>query len=95
MALPSSALWEGRPLTEKRLYVSYALMEAAPTVAEDQNLEEAVRQLGWTEGSGLPVLTPDGARAVGWLTHRDVLRAYNDHLPVADRRSSFRKADHG
>ncbi len=24
MALPSSALWQGRPMTENRLYVAYA-----------------------------------------------------------------------
>ena len=25
MALPSSALWQGRPMTENRLYVAYPL----------------------------------------------------------------------
>jgi len=30
--------------------------------------------------SGLPVVDPDGHRVMGWVTHRDVLRAYNDRL---------------
>ena len=71
------------------------LTEDAPTIAEDQNLEEAVRKLDWTEGSGVPVLTADGQRAIGWLTHRDVLRAYNDHLPVPGPRRTLPPTRHG
>ena len=58
------------------------LAEEVPTVTDDQNLEEAVRALSRTDGSGLPVLTADGARPIGWLTHRDVLRTYNRHRAV-------------
>jgi CIC family chloride channel protein len=61
------------------------LTEDGPTLAADQNLEEAVRALSWTDGAGLPVLTADGARPIGWLTHRDVLRTYN----------RYREAPHG
>jgi CIC family chloride channel protein len=58
------------------------LAEGVPTVTDDQNLEEAVRALSRTDGSGLPVLTADGSRPIGWLTHRDVLRTYNRHRAV-------------
>jgi CIC family chloride channel protein len=54
--------------------------EDAPAVTEDQTLESAIRQLGWTEESGLPVLTSDRQRLTGWLTHRDVLRTYYRNL---------------
>jgi CIC family chloride channel protein len=59
--------------------------EDGPALTEDQNLEAAVRQLGWTEESGLPVLTPDRQRLAGWLNHRDVLRAYHRHLSGSPR----------
>jgi CBS domain-containing protein len=42
-----------------------------------------------TESSGLPVLSDDGMTVVGWLTHRDVLHAYQARLrPATD--STFR-----
>jgi CIC family chloride channel protein len=68
------------------------LVEDGPLLTEDQNLEEAVRQLGWTEESGLPVLRADRERVVGWLTHRDVLRAYHHHLPGTSRARPSRAA---
>jgi CIC family chloride channel protein len=58
------------------------LAEEVPTVTDDQNLEEAVRALSRTDGSGLPVLTADGSRPIGWLSHRDVLRTYSLHRGV-------------
>lgn len=55
------------------------LTDEVPAITDDQNLEEAVRALSWTDGAGLPVLAAQGARPIGWLTHRDVLRTYNLH----------------
>jgi len=72
------------------------LAEDVPTVTEDQNLEEAVRALSWTDGSGLLVLTADGARPIGWLTHRDVLRTYTFHraaVPHGNRPARRKRPD--
>jgi CIC family chloride channel protein len=67
------------------------LTEDVPAITEDQNLEEAARALSWTDGSGLPVMTADGSRLVGWLTHRDVLRTYDRHREAAHGRRPARK----
>jgi chloride channel protein, CIC family len=67
------------------------LTEDVPAITDDQNLEEAVRALSWTDGSGLPVLTADGARLIGWLTHRDVLRTYSLYREAAHRKRPARK----
>jgi chloride channel protein, CIC family len=72
------------------------LIEDVPTVTDDQNLEEAVRALSWTDGAGLPVVTADGARPIGWLTHRDVLRTYTVHRAAPHgKRPAGRKGPHG
>jgi CIC family chloride channel protein len=67
------------------------LAEDSPAVTEDQTLEAAIHQLGWTENAGLPVLTDDRQRLVGWLSHRDVLRAYHRHLSGTHRRQPSRR----
>ncbi|MBI4280106.1 MAG: CBS domain-containing protein [Armatimonadetes bacterium] len=56
------------------------LAREAPALHTDQNLEAALRVLVREGTSGLPVLDPDGRRLAGWLTHRDVLRAYGERL---------------
>jgi CIC family chloride channel protein len=56
------------------------LARTTPVLREDQTLEEALGVLVTNERSGLPVLSADGGRVSGWMTHRDVLRAYNDRL---------------
>jgi len=72
------------------------LIENVPTVTDDQNLEEAVRALSRTDGSGLPVLTAQGARPIGWLTHRDVLRTYTAHRDAPrEKRPGRRKGPDG
>jgi CIC family chloride channel protein len=43
----------------------------------DQSLDEALKVLVHHDGSGLPVVAPFDRRILGWLNHRDVLRAYN------------------
>ncbi|HVT64248.1 MAG TPA: chloride channel protein [Mycobacteriales bacterium] len=61
----------------------------APTVRADQTLDEALGVLIGNDRSGVPVI--DGAVVAGWLTHRDVLRAYSNrvHSPPADARTAL------
>jgi CIC family chloride channel protein len=56
------------------------LAQAVPTLTDSQTLEQALAVLVAHERTGLPVVTADRGRLVGWLTHRDVLAAYNNHL---------------
>jgi CIC family chloride channel protein len=48
------------------------------TVHPDQTLDDALRALVTNDRSGLPVI--DDTTVAGWLTHRDVLRAYSNHV---------------
>ena len=57
-----------------------SLARLLPTLAPDESLEGALTRLMGQESSGLPVVTREDAQVVGWLTHRDVLRAYADRL---------------
>jgi chloride channel protein, CIC family len=57
-----------------------SLVQPAPTLTVDQNLERALTVLVRSESGGLPVLDGDRRSVIGWLTHRDVLRAYNARL---------------
>jgi CIC family chloride channel protein len=50
------------------------------TIRVDQSLEDALKLLVSNDRSGLPVLGFDGRGIEGWLTHRDVLRAYSDRV---------------
>ena len=43
---------------------------------DSESLEDALDTLVGSDGSGAPVLAPDGRTLVGWLTHRDVLSVY-------------------
>jgi len=52
------------------------LARPVPELRADSALETAARLLGDSEEAGLPVLGPEGRGVVGWVTHRDVLRAY-------------------
>jgi len=60
--------------------VAGSLAQETPTLSPEESLEQALGLLVRHEASGLPVLSPTGGRVVGWLTHRDVLRAYNERL---------------
>ncbi|MHB8450873.1 MAG: chloride channel protein, partial [Mycobacteriales bacterium] len=51
-----------------------------PTIHAAQTLEEALKVLVSNDRSGLPVVAADGHGIEGWLTHRDVLRAYRDRV---------------
>ena len=62
--------------------------ELAPLRA-DETLERAVRALAITDASGLPVHDAD-LTVVGWITHRDILRAYHverERLTPSDDRA--------
>jgi len=51
-----------------------------PTIRPEQTLEATLERLVQYPGSGLPVVSPDGGRVVGWITHQDVLKAYAARL---------------
>ena len=58
-----------------------------PTLRANQTLEQALGAL-LRERTGLPVVEPDTRAVVGWLTHVDVLRAYNARLELRLQRAS-------
>lgn len=53
-----------------------SLAHPAPALMRDDSLDDALLALGGTEDDALPVLNDGDGRLVGWLTHRDLLRAY-------------------
>jgi chloride channel protein, CIC family len=57
-----------------------SLARQLPTLRADESLAEATGVLVRTDSSGLAVLDADGGRIVGWLSHRDVLRVYDQRL---------------
>ena len=59
------------------------LAQSTPTLYPTQSLERALGLLVRDERHGLPVLAKDNQSIVGWLTHRDVLRAYNARLEAS------------
>ncbi|HEY1330742.1 MAG TPA: chloride channel protein [Actinomycetota bacterium] len=54
-----------------------SLAVRSPVVLADQSLQDALATLVHHEGSGLPVVGPGDGVLVGWLSHRDILRAYD------------------
>ena len=66
-----------------------SLAQLLPTLEPRESLERALASLLRTEAPGLPVVRGSDGRVVGWLTHRDVLRAYSrrpgDAVEVVDR----------
>jgi CIC family chloride channel protein len=65
--------------------VARNLMREAPTVRVGDTLEDAIVALGATDDEGLPVLDDSDDRLVGWLSHRDLLRAYRQRVDGAGR----------
>jgi chloride channel protein, CIC family len=69
------------------------LAHETPELHADDSLEAAVAAFARTDDPGLPVLGPAGGRGVvGWITHGDLLGAYNRALEragpvVADRQA--------
>ncbi|HUY06972.1 MAG TPA: chloride channel protein [Acidimicrobiales bacterium] len=54
------------------------LTRSIPTLRSDENLQDALAVLLSGEQHGVPVVQLKDGRIVGWLTHRDVLKAYNE-----------------
>ncbi|HEY3727813.1 MAG TPA: chloride channel protein [Solirubrobacteraceae bacterium] len=70
------------------------LVREAPRLHASDSLEDAIVALGMTDDEGLPVLGAGDDRMVGWLSHRQVLRAYRtriagDRAPAAGRPASI------
>ncbi len=62
-----------------------SLAQAVPELHRGQELGEAIEMLADGDRGALPVLA-DGSRAlVGWIDHRDVLRAYSARRAAARR----------
>ncbi len=49
-------------------------------VFAQETLEQALRQLAVYGHTGLPVISADGSEVEGWLTNRDVMRAFAERL---------------
>jgi CIC family chloride channel protein len=58
--------------------IAAELAHATPQLSTRDTLEQAVRALARTDEPGLPVVAAETHEVVGWLTHRDVLRAYHE-----------------
>ena len=57
-----------------------SMARATPPVTPGQSLESALGTLVRWELSEVPVVSEGERGVVGWLTHRDVLRAYHERL---------------
>ena len=53
------------------------LAQSVPAVHGGETLEQALDRLLAHGAAGLPVLSADDQRVIGWLTHHDLLRAYS------------------
>ncbi len=58
-----------------------ALVRPTVEIRVGASLEDAVRALAGSDDEGLPVLDREDDRLAGWVTHRDLLRAYGARLP--------------
>jgi CIC family chloride channel protein len=59
-----------------------SLAENQPTLRPQISLEEALTTLVHHESAGLPVVSTDGSKVLGWLTHQDVMRSYVRRLGI-------------
>lgn len=76
-----------RAIDEGRLELTAsALVRPVARLRADATLEDAVRALAGGEEDGLPVLAAEGERMVGWITHRQLLRAYGASLQAGPPR---------
>jgi len=74
-----------------RLDVTAAeLVRTTPTLSKNESLESALGALVEHDQTGLPVVSADSAQLVGWVTHRDVLRAYNTRLRQSAQQTATR-----
>jgi CIC family chloride channel protein len=68
------------------------LTQLVPAVRATETLEQVLERLLAHGAAGLPVLSADDGRVIGWLTHRDLLRAYST-AEVAAADSGDRRGD--
>jgi CIC family chloride channel protein len=54
------------------------LAQEAPALAPELSLHDALASLVRSDAPGLPVVAEDRRTVIGWLTHRDVLRLYDE-----------------
>jgi len=59
-----------------------SLMRQLPTLTPTESLAEATATLVKSESAGLAVLDEKGERVVGWLSHRDILRVYDQRMKL-------------
>jgi len=59
-----------------------ALIRQLPTLTPAESLAEATATLVETDSAGLAVLDEKGERVVGWLSHRDILRVYDQRMKL-------------
>jgi chloride channel protein, CIC family len=65
--------------------VAADLAEQPATLGAGQSLQQSVALLLRNQSSGLPVLSDDQTTVIGWLTHRDLLYAYQSRRTIAQR----------
>ena len=59
-----------------------SLARQLPTLTPTESLAEATGTLVKTDSAGLAVLDEKGDRVVGWLSHRDILRVYDQRMKM-------------
>ncbi|HKI66070.1 MAG TPA: chloride channel protein [Solirubrobacterales bacterium] len=59
-----------------------SLIRQLPTLTATESLAEATATLVKSESAGLAVLDEKGERVVGWLSHRDILRVYDQRMKL-------------
>ena len=69
-----------------------SLMRQLPTLTPTESLAEATATLVKSESAGLAVLDEKGERVVGWLSHRDILRVYDQRMKLERARRGRRIA---
>jgi CIC family chloride channel protein len=86
-----------RAVAEQRLEAcADDLADDVPTLAPSQKLDAGLEHLLSEEPGGLPVLSPE-RDLIGWITDRDILTAYRNHLkhPDSNHISARRTNAHG
>ena len=66
------------------------LVRTTTTLPENESLESALGALVEHDQTGLPVVSAESAQLIGWVTHRDVLRAYNTRLRQSVQQATTR-----
>jgi CIC family chloride channel protein len=72
-----------------------SLVRQLPTLDTGESLAEAAGTLVRSDSPGLAVLDESGERVVGWLSHRDVLRVYDQRMKGEGAYRSTAAGRHG